>query len=520
MILITTLVYERLDKHCTKCLRLDHELKECLVARAEKKALLALQEEENDNLPRQVDQGADSRRGLSANSAYNDPNGNGKERQSKTPFQFSANNDRNDSVKRTTRDHVGSHSHRDYKLQTKAWEDRTSQRRHNQAKERSRSSYDRHAFSHRGTSSHHYNNAPPRKSYYREIPRVPSGPNNSVSSPSHHHDHSLRGNPREKEKEKGQVHEAAIVIADIPHEIMADARIEARDALMQYTKCTDPSEREARLERAKRAEDQGHLEKTAVNIARRTSKSSTEIHQEEQGQGPLERSHISERLGQGTHQANVDVNLPGQSSDTRSRLPATLRLGPLQATTSGDHERSPARLPVSQWLGPIGGPEAVGKQPAQAGEKCKPGRPTGSRSVKEKASGKVPTLPIRRKTVSQNKQSPLRRNASPKEGAMSKTTKTSKSKKGDTSRPAKKQAPENTSSENAPIINLIPRKPTRFTGLTCGFLDDGYHKATQEVAYANYTKRLHREHIVESTSKHSLEPWLQANQLARDLGPS
>lgn len=38
---ITRLVYERLDKHCTKCLRLDHELKECLVARAEAKALKA-----------------------------------------------------------------------------------------------------------------------------------------------------------------------------------------------------------------------------------------------------------------------------------------------------------------------------------------------------------------------------------------------------------------------------------------------------------------------------------------------
>lgn len=44
----TTLVYERLDKHCTKCLRLDHELKECLVARAEAKALKAAQENLRD----------------------------------------------------------------------------------------------------------------------------------------------------------------------------------------------------------------------------------------------------------------------------------------------------------------------------------------------------------------------------------------------------------------------------------------------------------------------------------------
>lgn len=38
------MVYERLVKHCTKCLRLDHELKECLMARAEAKAEKAAQE--------------------------------------------------------------------------------------------------------------------------------------------------------------------------------------------------------------------------------------------------------------------------------------------------------------------------------------------------------------------------------------------------------------------------------------------------------------------------------------------
>ncbi|CAN6934360.1 unnamed protein product, partial [Brassica oleracea var. botrytis] len=43
---VTTLIYERLDKHCTKCLRLDHELKECLVARAEAKAQKAQQIED------------------------------------------------------------------------------------------------------------------------------------------------------------------------------------------------------------------------------------------------------------------------------------------------------------------------------------------------------------------------------------------------------------------------------------------------------------------------------------------
>ncbi|XP_013633665.1 PREDICTED: uncharacterized protein At4g02000-like [Brassica oleracea var. oleracea] len=32
-----TLIYEKLEKHCSKCFQLDHEIKDCLAARAEKK---------------------------------------------------------------------------------------------------------------------------------------------------------------------------------------------------------------------------------------------------------------------------------------------------------------------------------------------------------------------------------------------------------------------------------------------------------------------------------------------------
>lgn len=38
------LVYERLEKHCSLCLRLDHELRDCLEAKSQKKAQLVLEE--------------------------------------------------------------------------------------------------------------------------------------------------------------------------------------------------------------------------------------------------------------------------------------------------------------------------------------------------------------------------------------------------------------------------------------------------------------------------------------------
>ena len=85
----TTLLYERLDKHCSKCLRLDHELKECLVARAEKKALQSAQGEGSGKDLTHANQSAIPTRGISASSAHNDPNAKGKSHQSAPPLTTS-----------------------------------------------------------------------------------------------------------------------------------------------------------------------------------------------------------------------------------------------------------------------------------------------------------------------------------------------------------------------------------------------------------------------------------------------
>ncbi|CAG7885580.1 unnamed protein product [Brassica rapa] len=78
---ITRLVYERLDKHCTKCLRLDHELKECLVVRAEAKPLKASQEAIEDRPAYKSVQESGSIRGASlALAPYNQRRGEGEMR--------------------------------------------------------------------------------------------------------------------------------------------------------------------------------------------------------------------------------------------------------------------------------------------------------------------------------------------------------------------------------------------------------------------------------------------------------
>lgn len=43
----------------------------------------------------------------------------------------------------------------------------------------------------------------------------------------------------------------------IPHETLNEARVEVGDVMLQYTKCADPTEREARKERVRQVEERG-----------------------------------------------------------------------------------------------------------------------------------------------------------------------------------------------------------------------------------------------------------------------
>lgn len=53
----------------------------------------------------------------------------------------------------------------------------------------------------------------------------------------------------------------------ISQDTLHEARIEVRDVMLQYTKCADPTEREARKERVRQAEERGQMEDAAVHLA-------------------------------------------------------------------------------------------------------------------------------------------------------------------------------------------------------------------------------------------------------------
>ena len=269
------------------------------------------------------------------------------------------------------------------------------------------------------------------------------------------HTHTIRGNPQERGLE------------EIPHEAFQEAMGEVRDVMLQYTKCADPTEREARMERVRQAEERGQMEETAINMVR------TSITPNVQSDDPHTLKdhtpdHVptSQRLGSNirAQAAQSGRSTAEHSTGSRERVPAPRRLGPpatltvhprediIEALTDIDTERRPIAL----RLGPATNADAGNSvtQDANAGRR-KPGRPPGPR----KTTDKTPNATSKRK-VAQSKPSPVRRRTTTTAGT-SKTTKHSRGKKGETLHLDTLQEQQATASENVPLVNLIPRSTRR-----------------------------------------------------------
>lgn len=107
----------------------------------------------------------------------------------------------------------------------------------------------------------------------------------------------------------------------LPQEALNEAMGEVRDVMLQYTMCT---EREARKERVRQAEERGQMEEAAIHMVRAslTSPSANQI-------APLERTPASQRLGPNPplQDATTGVITMEPLSGPRERLPVSLRLG-------------------------------------------------------------------------------------------------------------------------------------------------------------------------------------------------
>ena len=443
---VTTLIYERLDKHCTKCLRLDHELKECLVARAEAKAQKAQQIEEPTRMSGSSVHEEASTRHRTVTSTKKNRGLNGQAPTNEV-FKFSASPKDNIRDRRAYREPKDNSYRRPYKSQTISWNERSNQRRSHHAREYSRQDFERSARPPRDHAKHRNLPSPPGRSYYREIPKKPVETRITASTASKStHENTVGGNP------------PLYLQTPIPQEAFQEAMGELRNVMIQYTKTADPTESEARKERMRQAEEHGEMEETAIQMVRASLAPTIDLMQREQTTLSPERIPASQRLGsKGQLQSSKSgKGIEGSGSSPQDRIPASLRLGPpteplLILQDEEDFLQDPLineRIPVTMRLGPSHSPTENVPVNAPNIVKRKPGRPPGAGKNQKKQIPPMAPVPKRRR-VPHAKPSPVRKKTTKRaENATTARTKAGPSHGGEHG--------SSISSENRPICNMIP----------------------------------------------------------------
>ncbi|CAN7121209.1 unnamed protein product, partial [Brassica rapa subsp. narinosa] len=433
-----TLVYERLDKHCTKCLRLDHELKECLVARAEAKEKASQESNEGrSNLKLAQDSG--SVRGGPLAPVQDKPNRRETDYRSQSAFQFEAKNSGKAYDRRVGGESKGSQQHRVHKPQNTPWQERSLSRRSYQHRERPRYEVERSSRPPR-VYDHQRRLPPPLEKtyYYREVQREAIEAKDMGSSASKSN-HELRERGTPLLQEDG--------IQSIPSEALNIARDEVRDVMLQYSKCSDPSEREARKERMRQAEERGQLEEAAVQLARngrRNEEEETPTHATDKP----DRQSVSQRLGPNSSERIITTS----KSKAGDRIPAPLRLG---------EQTSPAsqtRIPISQRLGPLDTDETNVPVGEVTENKRKPGRPPGKRRVLAS-----PSAGAKRRKAQTAKIPKCRKQLNIEEARLESRVGSSKPTEKQRSKPAAAgvSGDHSHSSDNIPLNKMIPKSSRR-----------------------------------------------------------
>ena len=240
-----------------------------------------------------------------------------------------------------------------------------------------------------------------------------------------------KGDASSSSKAMGEVSARGIPLQATHQEAFEAALEEVREVMVQYTQCADPTESAARRERMKKAEQQGELEETALQMVK------------------------AAMIGTETEQ---EVTLGLRSSPTAERIPAALRLGPLNTEDTLCREepprdeaapkRKPGRPPALHRLGPSKQQRKPNNEDTtneKQSERKKLGRPPGKRVVHQSPKPIRGTSSRKRKVQRDN-------TTSCRKKLNADTTKATSSKNSDGLSGA------TTSSENQPICKMIPAK--------------------------------------------------------------
>lgn len=471
-----TLVYERLDKHCTKCLRLDHELKECLVARAEARALKEAQEGTRELPIQKSEHDSESIRGYSTAPAQGRQIQRFPEKYDQATFKSSDPYQSNDRVKRADYEPRRQQQNRAYKAQSHSWQERASQRRTHQSRDRSQMVETKSSRSRRDYANHNILPVPPSRNYYREVQKHGMDHRETGSSVSrNNHTTDARGNPHISEQE--------VMRQDPLREISRDVE----GVPVQKDRYMELLERESSRKRTEHEAGRGQLEEALLQVARASLNMATE-------KSPLanntipERVPATQRLGSSPQHISVNIGKGAEISPSSSqiRIPATQRLGSIEqakGSSSGKHCSAPApspkervsatkrlggqgspnsqaRVPAALRLGPESVPSPTFIQQEQIVAKRKPGRPPGRTKVPASPSlGRDASTKIRK--VKNQKVTKCRRKLSVEESRLGVTKKKDKTRGG--SALPESSGVNSHSSDNVPLSNMIPKSNRRKT---------------------------------------------------------
>lgn len=348
------LVYEKLEKHCSRCLRLDHEAEDCPEAKVEKDVAQQRNHRQDSTNSNRVREAYTERRehdkrstGAQNQCGYNPTRANSKNSHQTLGERHFPRDRRYESW--------SSKEHSREEAITKPYH------RNQHAGDLFRNSREGERWVETGRRLHR---SPPHREKTDTMERGRKSP--SSHRGSRDADRNLSQSYRSKGAEisSESLHTPAAnrgefegISEAIPEEVMAEAREELREVMIQYTSCADPTESAARKARVRKAEEQGEVEESTENIARQMM------------------------LKQKT------PALLQADGKEHERVPATLRLGPSTAgvvTEEGTSEKD--RIPVKKKLGRPPKQKLLGVMAATAG-----------------------TRPVMKRKVTNNRASPKRK---------------------------------------------------------------------------------------------------------------
>ncbi|KAL0677050.1 hypothetical protein Bca4012_005031 [Brassica carinata] len=350
--------YEKLEKHCSKCYRLDHDIKDCLEAKHEERAFKA----QEDKTRREVTESEKIRTQPSGSNVLH--------------FSATKQAETNQRDEKKFNRHAREYDERGDIEEIRSYSPRQeiSQRRYDSEDPKYRNNVHRSQLS---RSSHHREAYPSNcevSSRPRDLRRELSDRHCSMDrslQPSRSRDRMPARSEDSAPMEPRDSSNMGIPLEEIQNSVPAavfnEDVNEVREAMIQYTQCDDPTENAAHRARMRRVEEEGEMEDTAALMI------------------------------QASLTAPTNLPHPIDQPSSAEIVPTTLRLGPPAQTTVENAKEAPKET----------GKRKPGRPPGKRKQLASPKLLKGASSRKRKIQQTKPPVAKRRLISGSNQGNPL-----------------------------------------------------------------------------------------------------------------